>query len=95
MSDILCAHVIFSGLVQGVFFRRYTKEKADELALSGMVRNLPDGSVEMMAQGPRHQIEALIEYLQGPQGPGRIDSTTVSFSPGNNRLEQSDTFSIL
>ena len=46
------------GRVQGVFFRAWTQERARELGLTGWVRNLPDGSVEWLAQGRR---EALTE----------------------------------
>ena len=56
-------HVFYSGRVQGVGFR-YTVEKlALDLELTGWVKNLPDGRVEMMAEGPRERIENLIYKL--------------------------------
>ena len=45
-------HIVVSGKVQGVAFRYYTIKEARGLGLSGWVRNLPDGSVEIEAEGP-------------------------------------------
>jgi acylphosphatase len=58
-----------TGIVQGVYYRHNTKRKADEMRLAGAVRNLPDGSVEIVAEGSEAQIEKLIEWCrQGPRG---------------------------
>ena len=60
-------HAIVQGSVQGVFFRDSTRIQAQRLALAGWVRNRPDGSVEVLAQGPRAALEQLLEYLRhGP-----------------------------
>lgn len=60
--------IIATGLVQGVNFRYYTREKADELGLVGWVMNLPDGNLEIIAQGERKNLEKLIKWCQtGPQ----------------------------
>ena len=61
------AHVIIHGRVQGVFFRAYAKEKADIRGLSGFVRNMPDGSVEVVAEGNETSIREFIEDLE--EGP--------------------------
>jgi acylphosphatase len=56
------------GKVQGVFFRASTKAKAKELGLSGWVRNLPDGSVELEAQGQSPKLRKLEEWChEGPR----------------------------
>ena len=61
-------HLIIKGRVQGVFFRDTTKKKADSLGLKGYVRNLHNGNVEVMAQGPEDKLLELIEYCkQGPE----------------------------
>ena len=58
-----------TGIVQGVFYRHNTKQQADRLSLAGTVRNLPDGSVEVVAEGDEAQIKKLIEWCkQGPRG---------------------------
>lgn len=65
MTD--CVHCLVSGLVQGVFFRAATREQAKRLGVTGWVRNLPDGRVEVLACGERGQLEALVEWLhEGP-----------------------------
>ena len=62
-------HVRVSGLVQGVGFRWFVRERARRLGLSGWVRNLPDGSVEVVAVGDDAQIELLKgELRRGPPG---------------------------
>jgi acylphosphatase len=52
------------GKVQGVGFRAIAKACADRLHLKGFVRNLPDGSVELCAQGPRAQLELFLSQLK-------------------------------
>jgi acylphosphatase len=61
--------VIVRGLVQGVGFRYYAWQRAEHLGLAGTVRNLRDGRVEVVAQGPEHAIAAYLEELRrGPTG---------------------------
>ena len=56
-----------SGIVQGVFFRQSTRERAKLLGITGWVRNLPDGSVEGQATGEEAMLETLREWLRyGP-----------------------------
>ena len=57
-------HYVFFGRVQGVGFRYYSVNKARQLGLTGWVRNLYDGSVEMEVQGPERFIDELIIFLQ-------------------------------
>ena len=57
-----------TGRVQGVSFRFYVKQKADELHLTGFVKNNPDSSVEIIAEGPRAELEKLAEWAaKGPE----------------------------
>ena len=66
MSDL---HVRITGVVQGVGFRWFVREKARRLGLSGWVRNLADGSVEVVASGDQGQIDLLVgELKKGPPG---------------------------
>lgn len=66
-------HGFVSGRVQGVFFRAETRIQATALGLSGWVRNLPDGRVEVLISGPESAIEAMRKWLaRGPAG-ARVD----------------------
>ena len=57
------------GRVQGVMFRDFTRQHARELGLSGYVRNLPDGSVEVVAEGPKEALLSLVRHISnGPPG---------------------------
>ena len=61
---MIAKHIIFKGRVQGVGFR-YTAQRIASLSqLTGFVRNLPDGSVEMLAQGPLKDIENCLQDIQ-------------------------------
>ena len=56
------------GLVQGVFFRYTTRKVARRLEVSGIVKNMPDGSVYIEAEGSQDKLEELIEFAKkGPK----------------------------
>lgn len=62
-----CLHIIVKGKVQGVYFRAYTQKQADKLNLSGFVRNLPNGDVEIVAKGDKPAVQALVTWChKGP-----------------------------
>ncbi len=62
------AHILFSGTVQGVGFRYTCLSFANQLSLTGWVKNLSDGSVQAVVEGPREKIEELISRLKGQFG---------------------------
>ncbi len=70
-----CMRCHISGRVQGVFFRASTQQQALHLDLTGYVRNLPDGRVEVMACGGAQAVEALEVWLH--QGPEMAEVTGV------------------
>ena len=59
------AHIIFSGTVQGVGFRLTAQRYAGNLNITGWVKNLPNGTVEIVAEGPKEEIEKLCLYIEG------------------------------
>ena len=67
--------ITVTGKVQGVFYRQSTKEKALELGITGIVKNLPDGSVQIMASGTNDQLNQLVAWCK--QGPPRAVVTNV------------------
>jgi len=83
MADLASVHIIVHGIVQGVYFRDFTCRHTDELGVIGYVRNLPNGTVEAVAEGERKQLEKLIERIKvGPPGARvtRIDTKWSEYS---------------
>jgi acylphosphatase len=68
-------HVHLAGRVQGVGFRYFVQRAATQLAVTGWVRNRWDGGVEVVAEGPRPQLDELLETLR--RGPTGAQVTTV------------------
>jgi len=80
------AEVLVSGRVQGVYYRVFTEQEANLLGLTGYVRNLPDGRVQIEVEGNRRDLEELIKRLW--KGPGRAQVTDVqaSFRPAQGKF---------
>lgn len=66
---------VIHGRVQGVRFRRFVHYHGQRLALTGWTRNLPGGAVEVCAEGPKENLESLLQELH--IGPPRAEVTTV------------------
>lgn len=60
----MLAHILISGFVQGVGFRQFIKGNAQNRGLTGWVRNLPDGRVEAVFDGPKEKIEEMISLCK-------------------------------
>ena len=86
----VCVRCIVSGRVQGVFFRATAQRKALELKISGWARNLPDGSVEVLACGDEANVKKLQDWLW--QGPPHARVTDVSV--GVLELQRINGFSV-
>jgi acylphosphatase len=79
------ARVWVSGRVQGVAFRAFTQQAALRRGLTGSVRNLHDGRVEVEAEGPRSDVEGLLAQLRvGPPG-ARVSDLDVRWEPPVHR----------
>jgi acylphosphatase len=72
----VCKHVYYSGRVQGVGFRYTAQHLANQLGVAGFVRNLPDGKVELLAEGSAEQVDALLSAL-AQRLAGYIEQTKV------------------
>lgn len=68
-------HIIVHGRVQGVWFRAGTKEQADELGLFGWVKNRPEGTVEIHAEGEKNQLEEFKAWCR--KGTPAADVTSL------------------
>jgi acylphosphatase len=71
---------IVSGHVQGVGFRYWVRQEAHSLGVTGSATNLPDGRVEVIADGPREVCEALLADLRSAGTPGHIEEVAVTWS---------------
>ena len=75
MANNLCKHFYVTGKVQGVWFRASTQKEASKLGLTGWVKNLPDGRVEVMACGSGEQMSQMEAWLL--HGPDRAEVTDL------------------
>lgn len=72
---------IVRGRVQGVFFRASAQHEAARLGLVGWVRNLADGSVELVAEGERVTLEVLMTWTKKGPEHARVDEVDVTWGP--------------
>ncbi len=82
---MVAKHIIFSGQVQGVGFRYASQRHASGHNLSGWVRNLSDGSVEMFAQGDAGDIDDCVKDIQ-ESFAGYIRNTEINDAPPDPRF---------
>lgn len=79
------AKIVVKGKVQGVFFRHSTREKARSVGLAGWVKNLGDGSVEILAVGQRASVEKLVDWCHLGPPNARVEKVDVEWlEPGEN-----------
>ncbi len=77
MERIVRVHAWVGGLVQGVYYRASTAREAAALGLSGWVRNLPDGRVEAVLEGPAAAVEQMLRWLHVGPPHARVTSVEV------------------
>ena len=76
------ARVLVAGMVQGVFFRYETRERARARGLAGWVRNVPDGRVEAVFEGPEDAVDAMVAWCrEGPRGAEVTDVEAIAEDP--------------
>lgn len=75
------AHVVISGMVQGVFFRYEVRMRAQSLGITGWVMNRHDGSVEAVFEGSKDAVESIVRWChKGPSG-AIVDKVDVEWEP--------------
>jgi acylphosphatase len=79
---------IVSGRVQLVMFRDFTQRKGSGLKLTGTVRNLPDGTVEVIAEGPREKLERLAEKLHKGSLLSHVEGVATTWLPATNEFQK-------
>lgn len=80
-NDLVRVQAYVSGMVQGVGFRWFVERSGNQMKLSGWVRNLPDGCVELEVEGPKFMVEAFLEEVGRGPISSRVDSVSTSEKP--------------
>ena len=86
------AHIFIYGDVQGVFFRRSARSKADELGVVGLIRNRKDGLVEAIAQGPKTKVDAFIKWCKKGPPFAKVEKVEVEWK---KNLEDFEEFEVV
>lgn len=79
MADRTRAHVFVSGRVQGVFYRATTKNTAEEKGVDGWVRNLADGRVEAVFEGPEDAVEEMVEWCHTGSPAANVEDVEAEY----------------
>ncbi|HMQ50466.1 MAG TPA: acylphosphatase [Anaerolineae bacterium] len=80
------AHVFISGRVQGVGFRYSTRLKAQALDLTGWVKNLWDGRVEALFEGPEPAVRQAVAWCRHGDPPARVEQIEVTYGPASGEF---------
>jgi len=83
----VCAEILVSGRVQGVYYRAFTRQAAQRWGLTGFCRNLPDGQVEVIAEGERTVVESFIEQLRNGPPRAKVENIQVYWKPSERRFK--------
>ena len=86
-DDYERAHIRVSGQVQGVFFRDSTREKAEELGLAGWVKNLLDGQVEAVFEGPSESVREMVRWCEEGPPHASVENVDTDFESASGDLE--------
>jgi acylphosphatase len=81
VADVIRVRATVRGRVQMVGFRAFVLDHADNLDVQGTVANQPDGSVECVVEGPRDQVEELVQWIREGPSSARVDAVDVVEEP--------------
>jgi len=79
--------ILVKGTVQGVFFRSNAKREAESLGLTGYAKNMPDGTVEVIAEGPKEKLDELVEFCKKGPEAAEVSKIDVKFEKASNEFE--------
>ena len=71
-GDVVRVVAVVSGHVQGVGYRYFVRGRAAAAGVAGSARNLSDGRVEVVLEGPADDVRAVVEALDGREAPGSV-----------------------
>ncbi|WP_306059743.1 acylphosphatase [Natronococcus wangiae] len=79
MADRTRAHVFVSGAVQGVYYRATTRDTARDAGVDGWVKNLEDGRVEAVFEGPEDDVESMLEFCREGSPAAEVEDVEVEY----------------
>lgn len=89
-EEIVQAELQITGRVQGVWYRASAQREAQRLGLRGWVRNREDGAVEAIAEGPRGDLEAFIQWCRRGPPAAEVEDVEVSWRPASGSFPAFD-----
>ena len=87
-KDKVCAYILLSGRVQGVAFRYYARNIANELEVRGWIKNLPNGKVELMVEGSKNSVKLMIEWCKKGPRMAEVEDIEVAWLPYSGKYNQ-------
>jgi acylphosphatase len=93
--DEVIRRFLVMGKVQGVYFRHSARLEANRLGVRGLARNLPDGSVEVLAQGSQSSVDALHQWLHRGPAHARVETVRELDAAEHDRMEIPAEFEVL
>ena len=91
MTDNIRKRAIVEGRVQMVFFRYSTCQEADRLGVKGWVLNRPEGGVELVAEGPKESVDALIKWCRKGPPNAKVSKVKVAEESYSGEFDSFDT----
>lgn len=77
-------NIIITGRVQGVFFRHFSRREAQKLSIKGFVKNLPDGSLYIEAEGEEKNLDKFVKWCQKGPSFAKVEQIKTTESPNKN-----------
>ena len=77
----ISAHAVVHGWVQGVYFRAFTRDQGILLGLTGWVRNLRNGEVEVYVEGEKDKVNQMVSWLHRGSPSSRVETVDVTYGP--------------
>ena len=92
-DDLRQAHIVVSGMVQGVSFRHHTAQKAKELCIVGWVKNTTCGNVEITVEGKATVLKEFIDWCHAGSPFSRVEKVAVEWKEPTQMFSSFDVLS--
>lgn len=86
-GEIVRAHIFIEGRVQGVFYRAWTRDEAEKLGFTGWVKNLVDGRVEAVFEGPKEKVKEMVKKCREGSRVAKVEHLDVIWEDATGEFE--------